>query len=378
MRRWVPILIGLVILAFGIGFLSLAFNDNFRIANNNLGRFVNIRNNGEIVNIGSNGIEVIDGEDYVNVSWRGIQVRDGEDLVDISWNGIHVQEDGKTKVNIGGNWNWFSGLRFNSSDYITTDIDEERFVEIDGISDINVSSSIVSIKVTSQDRDDIRVCYYGTMKSNVVPELKIDKSFSTLNIKLETNNSHNYSTIYNDVVLEVFVPEFYKDNFHLSSASGTISMKDLIGNVFNASTSSGNISMDDIDGKSLKLSTSSGSIGLEGIEADLLDLSTSSGSIKAEYTIGEIQASTSSGSILLDIKEVDGDMELSTASGSISIQLPQDANYKIKGSSSSGRYTPSRSMAVSTNEKGKFKATIGAGDNLIDISTSSGSVSFSE
>lgn len=379
-RKWVPILIGLVIIAFGVGFLSLTFNDNFRITNNNFGRYINVKNNGETVNIGSDGIEVIDGDNYVNVSWRGIKVRDGNDLVEVGWDGIRVHEGGDTKFNLGANWNWFGGSWFNSnsSNMITVDIDEEKFAEIHGINNIKISSDFVSIKVTSQDREDIRMSYYGTMKSNVLPVLKVNRSSSTLNIKLETAKASNFSTIFNNVVLEVFVPESYKDDFSISNSSGSIYLKNIVGENLIASTSSGSIKADNIQAKLIKFSGSSGSIVLDYVEADLLDLTTSSGSIKTDDSIGEIKASTSSGSIILDIGEVKGDVNLSTSSGSIRIALPDNPNYSIKGSSSSGNYIPSKNMIVDENSKGRFRATIGGGDNLINLSTSSGSVIFSD
>lgn len=354
-KKLIMIIIGIVLIAFGVGIYSLKVNEQHKYISFGSRGIINIDSKDGIVRIGGNGIEVKDGDDHVYIGWNGIHVNDGEDRVSIGWNGINITEGNKSSFTINP-LRWFN---FGLSNMVNTTIDEEKLAKIDGIDNIAISSSFVSIKVTPEDRDDVRVKYYGKMTSNVIPTLKIEKRSKTLNIKLETKKTNNYSVTNSDVVLEVFVPKSYNKDYKISSSSGSVSMKNLVGYNFNASTSSG-------------------SMKLENIKANLLNLSASSGSIKIEDSVGEIQVSTSSGSISLDIEETNNDINVSTSSGSVSIGLPNNPSYEIKGSSSSGRYTPSKNMLVEQNEKGNFKAAIGTGKNSIKISTSSGSVKFSE
>lgn len=354
-KKLVMIIIGVVLIAFGVGIYSLKVNEQHKYIGFGSGGIININSRDGIVRIGGNGIEVRDGEDNVSIGWNGIHINDGGDQVSIGWNGIHINEGNKSYFNINpGKW-----FNFGSSNMVSTTIDNEKFAEIHGIDNITISSSFVDIKVTAEDREDVRVKYHGKMKSNVIPELEIEKKANSLNIKLETRNSNSYTIASSDVVLEVFVPKSYNKTFNLSNSSG-------------------NIYINSLDGDSIHTSTSSGDVKLEDIKANLLKLSTSSGSIKLEDPIGEIQASTSSGSVSLDIEENNKDIKVSTSSGSVNIKLPDNASYKIKGSSSSGRYTPSKNMIVTENKKGIFQATIGSGKNSIEVSTSSGNVKFSE
>lgn len=358
-KKLVMIIIGVVLVAFGVGLYSLRVNEQHKYISFGSGGIININSRDGIVRIGGNGIEVKDGDDHVYIGWNGIHVNDGEDQVSIGWNGININKGNISSLNINP-INWFN---FGSSNMTSTTIDSKRFASINGIDSITISSSFIDIKVTAEDRDDVRVNYSGTIISNVVPTLEIEKKSNSLNIKLETGKTNNFSVTNSDVVLEVLVPKSYNKSFNILNSSGNISIKSLVGSNFNASTSSGSINFKDI-------------------KANLLKLSTSSGSVKIEDSIGEIQVSTSSGSVVLDIDEEEeennNDITVSTSSGSVNIELPDNASYKIKGSSSSGRYTASKNMLVEENEKGNFKSTIGAGKGSIKISTSSGSVRFSE
>lgn len=352
-KKLVRILLGIVLIAFGIGIFSLGYNDKDKFKNYNSGGIINIESEDGLVNIGPSGIDINDGDERLSIGWSGINISDGNEHVSIGWNGINVTEGNETKFNFGNRRNFFS---FKSPKLVSHSIDEEQFEDINDINNISISSSFVNIKVKSQDRDDIRIHYHGNLTSNVLPKLKVEKGSNNINIKLETPNGSRVTTQSN-VVLEVFVPNSYKGNFNGSSSSGKIDMKGLVGKVFT-------------------ISASSGKLDLEGVKGELINISTSSGKVELEDSIGKINISTSSGGVELDNKKNNNDIKVSTSSGSIEIELNEDANYSIKGSSASGMYTPDANMDIIENEKGQFKATIGTGENSIDISTSSGSVKF--
>ena len=352
-KRLVSILLGVVLIAFGIGLFSLRYNDKGKFKNYKSGGIINIESPDGIVSIGANGIKVHDGDDRVSINWNGINVSDGNDHVSIGWNGINVMEGNETKFSFGNRRNFFS---FGSPKLFSHSIDEEKFADINGLSNISISSSFVNIKVKAQDRDDIRIHYHGNLRSNVLPKLVLDKKSDTMDIKLETSSISQVTT-HSDAVLEVFVPNSFKGNF-------------------NSSTSSGKIDMENLVGKSFNISTSSGKLGLEDLQAQYINLASSSGKIELEDSIGKINISTSSGDVVLDNNKNSEDIKVSTSSGSVEIKLHEDANYSIKGTSSSGRYTSNIDMDIVENEKGRFAATIGSGNGSIDINTSSGNVKF--
>ena len=352
-KRLIRVLLGIVLLAFGVGIFSLRYNDKDKFKNYNSSGPINIESEDGLVNIGANGIEVHDGDDHVSIGWNGINISDGDEHISIGWNGINVMEGNQTKFKFGNQRNFFS---FRSPKLTTHSINEEQFVDINNINNISISSSFVNVKIKPEDRDDIRIHYHGNLTSNVLPKLILEQKPNTIEIKLETSGSSQVTT-HSDVVLEVFVPKSFKGNFNSSTSSGKIHMENLIGENFNIASSSGKLDLEDLVGQSLNIATSSGKVELGD-------------------SIGKINISTSSGSVELDNKKNSEDIEISTSSGSVEIKLSEDANYTINGSSSSGRYSSNINMNIIENEKGRFRATIGSGDNSIDINTSSGRVKF--
>lgn len=352
-KKIITILIIVILITFSVGLLSFNYNDKDKFTGIMDNGIVNIQSGEEVVNIGTNGIEINDGDDHVSIGWNGINISDGNEHVSIGWNGINVREGGKTKFKFGNQRNFFS---FRSPKLISYSIDEEKFVDIDNISNISVSSSFVNIKVASEDRDDIRIHYHGNLTSNVQPKLKIDKGSNNIDIKLETSGSSQVTTR-SDVVLEVLVPKSYRGNFNSVTSSGKIEMENLVGENFNISSSSGKLDLSDLKGSNFNVSTSSGKVELE-------------------ESIGKFNIATSSGAVDLDNTKNSEDIKISTSSGSVEIKLHEDANYSIKGSSSSGRYTSNIDMDIIENEKGRFMGKIGSGHKSIDIRTSSGIVKF--
>ncbi len=353
-RKFVPILVAVALIALGVGLLSLRYNDNYRFVSSKTGNLLNINSRGGMVKIGTDGIEVKDGKDHVVVGWDGIKVKDGNDEVSVGWDGVKVKEGNKSIFSIGKNWNWFG---ISSRDLKWETIDEERLSEINGVNKIEISSQFIDIKVTSEDRDNVRIHYYGKMKTNVVPELKVEKTSSKLNIKLE-HNSNSYSVVESDVVLEVFVPKSFNGELNTTSSSGDIYMKDLVG-------------------KNLNVSASSGDLQLENLEAQVFNLTTSSGEIILNDSLGEIRAASSSGDIFLDNSRSNENINATTSSGDVSIKLGDDANYKVEGTTSSGDVYYDGPISIEKDRSGKFNLTIGSGEKSIKVSTSSGDVRFS-
>lgn len=440
-KRLVYILIGVLLISFGIGIFSLRYNDDFTLNNiSSSSGFINMRNNSS-VKIGSNGIQVSDGDEHVSIDWSGIKVNDGDEKVSIGWDGIKVDDgkenvsigldgvkvdDGKDKVSIGldgvkvneqkrsifniGSWNLF-GFNRNLK---WIEFDEEKFVEIDSQKNINITSPFVDIKVISEDRDDIKITCYGKMKANIVPELKINKKSNEIEVKLEAEKTNSYTITESDALLKIFVPTSYGEGIKvigsssdiyveditlkeikLDSSSGDIYINNTKGENLVLSSSSGDIEASSLNGDNLILSSSSGDIDMvnsigsvdlvsksgdievSGLDGDNLTLSSSSGYIDIVNSIGNIDLESSSGDIRLNNKNNDKNIKIKTSSGNAYINFSKDASYTINGKTSSGDFRPSFQMNIEENEDGRFKGTLGKGINSIDITTSSGDVKFS-
>lgn len=315
-RKFVIILAGLVLVAFGIGMISLRINDNLQPISIGGRNSLNIRSNGSNVRIGWDGIDVKDGDDHVQVGWGGIKVKDGDEEVNVGWDGVKVKEGSDVRFDLFDVGSWFG---FGHRNLTTVNINEQKNVESTGFDNIKVVSTFIDVQIKSEDRDDIYIDYQGKLRSNVVPTLEVEENGNTLNIELQSIGN-SYTITESNVVLEVTLPKSFNGNLESHSSSGDISIK--------------------------------------GITAD-------------DYEIN-----ASSGDIILDNRNNYGNYQISTNSGHVEISLPNKSNYTINGSSSSGRYTPSKDMDVRINSKGDFEASTGNGEKSIDITTSSGDVWF--
>ena len=365
-RKWITIVAGIVLVVFAISFLSYhsSYNPGFSPG------IFSLKSDGDMVRIGPKGIEVKDGEDHVVIGWNGIKVKGGADEVSIGWDGIKVKDGNRSAFKSNG----WSFLGLSNKDLKWEEVDEEKFADLDEVKNISISSPFIDVKVTSQDRDDLRIHYHGRMRTNVVPELVVDKVNGDLEIKLQLSQN-SYSVIESKAVLEVFIPNSFKGNINSMASSGDIYMKNIVGDNLNFSTSSGDLFLENLKGKVINITTSSGDMNLNQLIGDIISINTSSGNMKTSNLVGKLTAKTSSGDISL--KDISSEeIKLSTSSGDIVINLDDSANYKIKGSTSSGDFIPNKKMVVEENRRGRFMATVGEGLYPMEIQTSSGDVIF--
>ena len=350
-KRLVSIILAISLIALGVGILSLKYNDGHKFINPGSRNIVNIKSDDGVVRIGNGGIEVKDGDDRVQIGWDGINIRDGEEEVNIGWKGIKINGVGQ-KFNNKNNW-----FNFSSNNLKSENINDERIESIDGINSISIISNFVDIKITSEDRDDVRIHYYGKMKSNILPNLDIERTSDNLKIEVSNPDQSNYTVVESDLALEVFIPKTFKGSFSSSTSSGDIYMKNLIGDDFH-------------------IASNSGDQELENIEAKTLNISSSSGEIEIEDSIGELNIVTSSGDISLDNKKTSGNIKIATKSGDVSIKLSNDASYKVSGSTSSGDIDYDGPMSMEEDRTRQFEFTLGSGDKSIIVNTHSGDIEF--
>lgn len=340
-RRIIPILIGVVLISFGIGFYSLRYYDNITFEglrhndiNINRKDFLNIRSKDSDVKIGKDGIKVKDGDDYVSISWDGIYVKGKDEQVSIGWDGITVKEGDKETRGVIDFDSLFGISTRNLTRY---NIDEEKIESIAEIDSIKISSSFIDIKVVQGNTEDIKIKYHGTMKSNVLPKLETSKSSGELEIKLNTNSNNQVVTDSN-VILKIIIPQNFEKDIRISSSSANIFIDDVIGTNLNIESSSGNVDLVNINEEEINISTASGNI----------DISNSSSN----------------------------NMEVVSSSGNINIIFDDSASFKVTGKTSSGDVKSDKFMTIKKDKNNKFELIIGSGKNNMNISTSSGNIYF--
>lgn len=368
-KRIVFILIGIMLIGFGVGIYSLIYIDDFRLSNSPGFYFRNIdsNENDEHVKIGPGGIEVRDGDEHVSIGLDGIKVRGSDEHVSIGLDGIKVIDgdekvivgldgididDGNNnrRINISNLFGWGFG---NQKEY---NIAEEKTESIDGVNSLDISSSFVDIEINTEDRADIYIKYSGRIKSNVLPKLVTRKSGSNLIIKLDSGNSHSVS--YSNAKLEISIPSSLKADFDISGSSADLVIENIISDNFEVSTSSGNI-------------------GLSNIKADEIELTSSSGNIKCQDIMGDVKANSSSGDMSFNLNESTGRFDISSSSGDINIQYNNQANYNGRFNTSSGDLINNGPMSINKANRSSYEFSLGDGEKELKINTSSGDFSLS-
>ena len=157
--------------------------------------------------------------------------------------------------------------------------------------------------------------------------------------------------------LEVYLPRSFEGDYRVSLGSGSIEAKADI-------TAAGTVSIDvqsgitrlrNVNARNIKLREQSGSIHVEGlhgntdvrIESGGLNVSGMhggehqvrmvSGSAKIEAASGAGRFSVVSGSVTMEMTELNGNLDFDITSGSLNLELPRNAAFNLDAETSSGR-----------------------------------------
>lgn len=333
------ILIGVVLVSFGIGFYSLRYIDNFRFSDYVGENAIEITDNGDVVRIGGDGIHVLDGDTSVTITWRGIEVIEGGKRTVIGIDGLR-----------------FGDGFFNEVDLVNKTVDKsiEEDITKDGI--LSVKSTFADVSIEKGGTDKVVATLTGSYKGNVDLDLKVSSIPGGLELKaVPDGNSITISS--SGLRLTVLVPEDYEGSVNIETSSAPVNVKDL-------------------SLKKLQIATSSGSVQLIDTIAEIGSVTTSSGGQIIYPVIGDFDLNSSSGSIKLKLVKSSGNISAAASSGSIDVEIEDEPDYDIEARTSSGNLDYSGPGAVTKNNEDQMIVKIGDGSKSLDLETSSGSISI--
>ena len=341
-KKLVLILVGVVLVAFGVGILSLT-RYGFNIYDN------------QGVNIGFGGIDISDGDSSVNIGPGGVHVVDGDDHVKIGFDGI-----------------WGK----NTKNLIKKDVDEIKLEDIEGIKNIDIETPFVDVNIIPEKREDIKIHYNGYIKASYIPKLETNKSRHTLYIVAKKDNSNSYSVYNSNLKLDIYVPMDFKYNIRTTTSSGDIKISKLELMDLDLTASSGDVQIYDINLDNLSIETSSGEQELKNIKSQNSSFLTSSGDIEIYNFTGDINITTSSGDIHLDYKTFNNNVGITASSGDVKVILPSNSNFNLDANTSSGEIESNFPVTITGKLKNNLSGKVGNGTNSINITTSSGDISI--
>ena len=237
----------------------------------------------------------------------------------------------------------------NSIDKVTT-------FDIDQLKEIYIHSASSDVSVFSTDEEDIKINFYGrsALKSNkALPKLMTNLEGSKLKIGIEYpkvlfNNAN--------VVLDVCIPQDYRESIIIDTASADVDISDLDLNNFHCKTASGDLRIESLGSDNLTLNTASGDV-------DIVDFS---GNLKADLVSGDID---------VGYRVFDNNVDIKTISGKVKIDLPKNAEFYLKTNTVSGEVVTEFPITIiSFGKMNQLEGTVGTGDNKIIIGTVSGDI----
>ncbi|MFL0269452.1 DUF4097 family beta strand repeat-containing protein [Candidatus Clostridium radicumherbarum] len=274
----------------------------------------------------------------------------------------------------------FTNTKIFSPEKSMYNINDEKSININGINTISVNVSSAQINVIPYDGLEVKAHFYGnvtTSSSFTKPELECYLSGDTLYINTKSKNIMTFGFFNYDLKLDVNVPASYGRNLKLDSSSGSINLSSLKLKNLSCNLSSGSTNIKQIYADDFNYNSSSGSLTTENLTTKTSELNSSSGSQRLIGFSGDLKASSSSGSIRAEYASFNNNININASSGSVTVKLPENSDFYLDASASSGSIRSSFPITVtSNNNRHELKGTVTSDKNKISIHTSSGSVNI--
>lgn len=264
-------------------------------------------------------------------------------------------------------------------------VDEQESFSPEGINEINVQTSSIDVSIGKAEASSIEMFLHGTVhssRSQAIPKLTIELSGDTLEITTEWKNGQHFVLGFysDDVVLEIRVPEQYRNRLVVRTSSGDVDIIDQNLSELSVDTSSGDIQLRSIQAATISLESSSGDQAAEGIQAENSELISTSGDVRVEDLQGGAKVKSSSGEITIRYFEFNADMEVRSSSGDVKLYLTEAAQFRLQAKASSGdircEFPVSLAGAGGEMSRSKVVGMVGDGIHQVAVQTSSGDITI--
>jgi len=269
------------------------------------------------------------------------------------------------------------------------EISEEKSVDMDEVNSIQVDMTSIGVHfIRTETINEIKANFHG----KAMQEIKLISKTDNKTLFLTVQRKHENAPLYEDVVLDVYIPKTYTKNLSIKMLSGAVKMDSFNLANFSLDTLSGKLKAEKINAEEISITSSSGDINIKSVDtkdfkmvgkssaininectAKKAEMETSSGSITLKNSIGDFKLKSSSGKVLVDYKNFeDQNVNIETSSGSVTLELPETAEFMIEAKTSSGNFKSD--FAIKITDKKDINGRIGTKKNEIMLQTSSGSI----
>lgn len=252
-------------------------------------------------------------------------------------------------------------------------IDEKKSVSIDEINTIQVDMTSVGVHIIQEEAsNEVKVDFHG----KAMQEIKLVAKTENKTLFVAVQRKHENLPLYEDVVLDVYIPKEYTKNLLIKMLSGDIKIDSLNLTDFTLDTSSGKLVAEQLKADKVSINSSSGKLEIKELDTKILEISGKSSAINIDGCIAnDTGVETSSGKVLISYNELENqNINIATASGNVILEIPETAEFSVEAKTSSGKFQSD--FPIKTIDKKDIKGQIGTKNNKISLKTSSGSINL--
>ncbi|AVX09660.1 MULTISPECIES: DUF4097 family beta strand repeat-containing protein [Priestia] len=251
-------------------------------------------------------------------------------------------------------------------------ISKEKVINSNQVSKVNIDTDNTRVHVYPIKGDNVKV----TLKGETSPNIKRDFTTAVKNSTLFISyNEQQRSWVNFDIVsvlkplsINVYLPEKQYNSLGISSNNGYVSVKKLRAADVSIGANNGRVELEDIDSQNLNTSVHNGLTSIKNAAAKTVQAKVNNGKITLSNVQGSLKGETHNGSIALETKELDRDIDFKTNNGKIKITTKKEpSNVQFNVSVDNGK--------VDILNKYDSSAVIGKGKNIIKLATHNGSIS---
>ena len=254
------------------------------------------------------------------------------------------------------------------------EINEEKSVSMDEINTIQVDMTSVGVHIIRTEASNkVNVNFHG----KAMQEIKLVSETDNKILFIKVQRKHENLPLYEDVVLDVYIPKGYTKNLSIKMLSGDVKIDSFNLANFTLDTSSGKLEAEQLEADKITINSSSGNLDIKKLGAKKMEIKGKSSSVNIdECIVNETGIETSSGKVLVSYREFDDqNINIETLSGSVTLKFPDTAEFLVEAKTSTGKILSDFQIKENgSTDKKKMDGKVGTKNNKVILQTSSGSI----
>ncbi|PAQ16078.1 hypothetical protein CD798_03300 [Bacillaceae bacterium SAOS 7] len=237
--------------------------------------------------------------------------------------------------------------------------------------ELNIDSSDTTI--IAEKRDDVKAELDGK------GTLSVQQAGDTIEVEVK-RKWYQWFSFFGESDVTVYIPKDYERHLDLNIGAGNLTFsgasesKPMKLDRVNIDMSSGHVKLANLETTEFEYDASSGKLTIDSLKTKESSFDISSGDVKLTNYVGPIEGELSSGDMHVEMEKLVGDVRFDLSSGSVKLDLPDKADFTLKGEASSGDISCEFPLKNQKVDDGNISGKHGSGKYKIDVSVSSGDV----